>query len=268
MTPQLLEQLVQKISELQTLMVTVATGEARIQEKDDEYKQLYMEVSLKLESIQNEGFNVDNPNSFRSLWDWYNYWSAHLGTYALRRQYVGELYENVLTPFENTLYKHRANSMSSEELIDDLQRRLGQMIPESQTSFKFTINSLHPKIIQRCQQQFELGQYDDAIFNAMKAVEEEIRARASAEPTDLGANLVSKVMNPNEPKLIFSLVKAEQEAAHSMYRGAIGSFKNPLSHRFLDTSDPIKTFEILGFASLLMRMLDDATVTPSSSNGV
>ncbi|MEG4235362.1 TIGR02391 family protein [Microcoleus sp. Pol11C3] len=86
---------------------------------------------------------------------------------------------------------------------------------------------------------------------------------------DLGVNLVSKVMNPNEPKLTFSLVKAEQEAAHSMYRGAIGIFKNPLSHRFLETSDQIKTFEILGFASLLMRMLDDATtVTPSSSNGV
>ncbi|MEG4235934.1 TIGR02391 family protein [Microcoleus sp. Pol11C3] len=186
MTPQLLEQLVQEIYELQTLMVTVATGEARIQEKDDEYKQLYMEVNLKLESLQNEGFNVDNPNSFRSLWDWYNYWSAHLSSYALRRQYVQEVYEKVLTPFENTLYKHRANSMSSEELIDDLQRRLGQMIPEPQTSFKFTINSLHPKIIQRCQQQFELGQYDDAIFNAMKTVEEEIRARASAEPTDLG----------------------------------------------------------------------------------
>jgi len=268
MTPQLLEQLVQKIHELQTLMVTVATGEARIQEKDDEYKQLYMEVSLKRESLQNEGFNVDNPNSFRSLWDWYNYWSAHLGSYALRRQYVREVYEKVLTPFENTLYKHRANSMSSEELIDDLQRRLGQMIPEPQTSFKFTINSLHPKIIQRCQQQFELGQYDDAIFNAMKTVEEEIRARASAEPTDLGVKLVSKVMSPNQPKLIFSEVNSEQEAAQSMYRGAIGSFKNPLSHRFLDTSDPIKTFEILGFASLLMRMLDGVTVASSSSNGV
>lgn len=268
MTPQALEQLVQKIHELQALMVAVGTGEALIQEKDDEYKQLYMEVSLELESLQNEGFNVDNPNSFRSLWDWYSYWSAHFGSYALRRQYIRELYKKVLTPFENTLYKHRANSISNEELIDDLQRRLGTTIPEPQTSFKFTINSLHPKIIQRCQQLFETGQYDDAIFNAMKTVEEEIRSRASAAPTDLGVALVSKVMNPNQPKLIFSSVNAEQEAAHSMYRGAIGSFKNPLSHRFLDTSDPIKTFEILGFASLLMRMLDDATIAPSGSNVV
>lgn len=267
MTPQLLEQLVQKIYELQTLMVTVATGEARIQEKDDEYKQLYMEVNLKLESLQNEGFNVDNPNSFRSLWDWHSFW-YEVCSDGVPRQLVRELYENVLTPFENTLYKHRANSMSSEELIDDLQRRLDQMIPEPQTRFKFTINSLHPKILQRCQQQFESGLYDDAIFNAMKTVEEEIRVRGSAAQTDVGLALVSKVINPNQPKLIFSSVNAEQEAVHSMYRGAIGIFKNPHSHRFLDTSDPIKTFEILGFASLLMRMLDDATVTQSSSNGV
>lgn len=94
---------------------------------------------------------------------------------------------------------------------------------EPQTSFKFTISSLHPKIIQRCQQLFETGQYGDAIFNAMKTVAEEIRSRAAAEPTDLGVALVSKVMNPKQnPKLIFSSVNVEQEAAHSMYRGAIG----------------------------------------------
>lgn len=34
--------------------------------------------------------------------------------------------------------------------------------------------------------------------------------------------------------------------------------ENPLSHRFLDSSDPVKTFECLALASLLMRMLDEA----------
>jgi len=155
-----------------------------------------------------------------------------------------------------------------ERAVEDLIRNL-QAPVKTQSAFKFTIDSLHPKIVQRCRQCFESGQYDDAIFNAMKTVEEEIRSRSGAASTDLGVALVSKVMNPNQnPKLVFSSVKAEQEAAHSMYRGAIGSFKNPLSHRFLDTCDPIKTFEILGFASLLMRMLDDATVAPSNPNTV
>ncbi len=241
-------------------METVATGGARIQEKDDEYKKLYMELSLELESLQNEGFNIKNPNPFRSLWDWYSYWSAHLGSYADRRQYIRELYEQVINPIESALYKHRVNATSIEELTADLKRRLGQAVTETQSSFKFTVESLHPKIVQRCRALFENSQYDEAIFNAMKTVEEEIRNRAGAAPTDLGVALVSKTMNPQNPKLTFSSVNPEQEAAHSLYRGAIGSFKNPLSHRFLNTSDPIRTFEILGFASLLIRMLDDATV--------
>ncbi|WP_041918504.1 hypothetical protein [Gloeocapsa sp. PCC 7428] len=70
MTPQWLEQLVQKIQYLQSIMEDVATGQARIQDADDEYKRLYMEVSSELESLQEEGFNISNPNSFRSLWDW------------------------------------------------------------------------------------------------------------------------------------------------------------------------------------------------------
>ena len=142
------------------------------------------------------------------------------------------------------------------ELIGSLQSPV-----KTQPNFKITFDSLHPKILQRCRKRFEDGQYDDAIFNAMKTVEEEIRIRSGSASTDLGVNLVSRVMNPKSPKLIFSSVAAEQEAAHYMYRGAVGSFKNPLSHRFLDTSDPVKTFEILGFASLLIRMLDESSVS-------
>ncbi len=121
------------------------------------------------------------------------------------------------------------------------------------------LQSLHPVIIGRCKAPFEAGQYDDAIRNAFIAVEGEIRARISADPNDLGVDLVTKAMNPGSPRLVFSQVKAEQEAAHLLYRGAIGYIKNPLSHRFLDTDDPNRTLELLAFASLLLRMLDEAS---------
>ena len=114
-------------------------------------------------------------------------------------------------------------------------------------------------VVRRCKGPFEAGRYDDAIRNAFIAVEEEIRARISGAPDDLGVELVTKAMNPSSPQLVFSGVKAEQEAAHLLYRGAIGYIKNPLSHRFLDTTDPGRTFELLAFASLLLRMLDEAT---------
>jgi hypothetical protein len=96
--------------------------------------------------------------------------------------------------------------------------------------------ALHPKIVHRCQSLFESGHYDDAIFNAMRLIEEEIRSAISGDPTE-----------------------NEQKSAYFLYRGALGIFKNPLSHRSLGVSDPVKTLECLTLASLLLRMLDEST---------
>ncbi len=116
---------------------------------------------------------------------------------------------------------------------------------------------LHPKIVEKCQILFETGQYDVVIFNAMKVIEEAVRDKISADPTDLGTGLMNKMLA--KPTLVtFSDIPAEQEAAVSLFRGAIGSFKNPHSHRFISVTDPIRTYECLALASMLMRMLDEA----------
>ena len=124
---------------------------------------------------------------------------------------------------------------------------------------------LHPKIVDKCQLLFENGLYDEAIFNAMKVVEEEIRSITSSDPTDIGVSLITKVMRTEPPLIEFRPIQAEQESAYFLFRGAIGSFKNPLSHRFLQTSDPVKTFECLALASLLMRMLDEVSYLGADS---
>jgi len=123
----------------------------------------------------------------------------------------------------------------------------------AQKSFEF----LHPKIIERCQSLFDNEHYDDAIFTAMKTVEEELRSRRSLRATDIGSDLITKVFKSEPPLLVYSQVNAEQDSAYFLFRGAMGTFKNPLSHRFLDTTDPNKTFECLALASLLLRMLDE-----------
>lgn len=122
--------------------------------------------------------------------------------------------------------------------------------------------SLHPRISQTCQVPFENALYDTAIFDAMKVVEEEVRSITSSDPTDVGINLITKTMQVSN-EILFSSVKAEQESAYYLFRGAIGFFKNPLSHRTIDTSDPIRTLECLSLASLLMRMLEEAIIKVS-----
>lgn len=235
-------------------MVAVATGGPRIQEKEDEYVELYTTINQKLANLAGTGIDISNPNPFRSLWDWYGEWSANLGTYADRRRYIRDLYIPITDPLESALHRNRSGTLSAEDLSSEIH----QAQPNNPPRFLLGLDSLHPRVVHRAGKAFETGQYDDAIFNAFKVVEETIRVRISGDAIDIGVSLVSKAMKPDAPLLRFSEVKAEQEAAHALYRGAIGSFKNPLSHRFLDSSDPDKVFEILTLASLLLRMLDEA----------
>lgn len=48
----------------------------------------------------------------------------------------------------------------------------------------------------------------------------------------------------------------EQVATMELFAGAIGTFKNPASHRTVDYSDPAEAAEVVLLADLLMRLLD------------
>jgi uncharacterized protein (TIGR02391 family) len=125
--------------------------------------------------------------------------------------------------------------------------------------------SLHPKIVDRCNTLMGAGKFEDAVFAAFRLIEEEVRRRSGSAQTDLGVSLISKVMNPKSPMLRFRSVDSEQESVHSLFRGAIGAFKNPSSHRSVDYPDQVRVLELLAFASHLMHMLDAAESTPSQS---
>ena len=92
----------------------------------------------------------------------------------------------------------------------------------------------------------------------MKAIEEEVRTRIAADPTEIGVNLITTAMKKEPIQITFSSVAAEQDAHYNLFKGAIGTLKNPHSHRFVGITDPIRAFESLALASLLMRMLDEA----------
>jgi uncharacterized protein (TIGR02391 family) len=177
---------------------------------------------------------------------------------------IGKTGPRPADPTAYWLEEHRIKSLADQlqmlgSCVEQLEMETERRSPEDASAeFAPDVSSLHPKVLRYCQVSFETGQFDNAIHDALKLVEEEIRSRIHASPDDVGVNLVSKAMNPKSPALVFSDVPAEQEAAHSLYRGALGALKNPRSHRFLDTSDRVRTLEILAFASLLMRMLDDA----------
>lgn len=79
------------IEKIKKIMTDVATGQAKIQDTNDDYKKLFRELDDIFSST-----NQKNPNGFSDLWEFYSFWKKKkMDTYAERRSYVIELYKNI-----------------------------------------------------------------------------------------------------------------------------------------------------------------------------
>lgn len=79
------------IEKIKKIMTDVATGQAKIQDTNEEYKNLFRELDDIFSST-----NQKNPNQFSDLWEFYSFWKKKkMDTYAERRSYVIELYKNI-----------------------------------------------------------------------------------------------------------------------------------------------------------------------------
>jgi uncharacterized protein (TIGR02391 family) len=117
--------------------------------------------------------------------------------------------------------------------------------------------ALHPRLAQRIQQQFLLGEFELAVFAAMKEVEVRVRELAKASQSLLGVKLMQQAFSAEKGVLTDSEADpGEQVAMMELFKGAIGLFKNPTSHRPVDYDDPTLASEVILFADLLLRLLD------------
>lgn len=116
---------------------------------------------------------------------------------------------------------------------------------------------LHPAIATTVWLSFMRGAYETAVFEAMREVEIAVRAAGNFPQTVYGTQLMRDAFNPkNGPLTDGTLVAAEQEAMRDLFTGAIGSYKNPHSHRHAPVDGPRWAIEMILLASHLLYVVD------------
>jgi uncharacterized protein (TIGR02391 family) len=121
----------------------------------------------------------------------------------------------------------------------------------------FPKSLLHHSIANKVWTELARGDYPDAVFFSFRTVEEKVRAAGGYADTDIGIDLMRKAFNKeNGPLTDKGQPLAEREALMHLFAGAIGSYKNPHSHKTVTISDPIEAQEMVMLASHLLRIID------------
>lgn len=117
-------------------------------------------------------------------------------------------------------------------------------------------DNLHPLIEAKARRQFLIGEYENAIFVSMKAVEVRVRQLAGFGDDVFGTDLMTKAFRSGGPLADPAAPSGEVEGTMMLFRGVYAVLRNPSGHREVSFDDVTEASEAVMTASLLMRMLD------------
>lgn len=116
---------------------------------------------------------------------------------------------------------------------------------------------LHPSIANDVWLSFMRGAYSTAVFEAMRAVEIAVREAAGLAQSEIGVRMVRKAFHITTGSLTdMNADEGERDALCALFAGAIGSYKNPHSHRNVPIDTPREAVEMIVLASHLLGIVD------------
>ena len=109
---------------------------------------------------------------------------------------------------------------------------------------------IHKSIRDKVWLTFLRGDYDTAVFQAFKEVEVTVRSAAGLSEKEIGTKLMRKAFDPETGTLSDKSQEfGERDALAHLFAGAIGSYKNPQSHRTVEIKDSNEAIEMILLAT-------------------
>jgi uncharacterized protein (TIGR02391 family) len=115
---------------------------------------------------------------------------------------------------------------------------------------------LHPELLIHSRPLFLQSRFETAVFEAFKALEVAIRSAAGLSDGVIGIALAQTAFHPQNGQLTDLTVEAgERVALMNLVTGALGSYKNPSSHRRVQIGAE-EARDMIILASHLLRIVD------------